>query len=401
MEQRIDPYNMNQESDHLIDEYLLNDIRDDNNSLDMYIEHLPPSEDISNLAIGSEYVDVELCDSTQAAQQVDEVKHNINSVSPTGKLPCMDNYPGPYDFEILLEETTSHKRSWVYSHKLNKVFIDMEKMLLIQFRLSTVVSGMRVRAMPVYTTSDYINQPVNRCPLHAVTLDPQHLAHEDGNCFCVQYQWVGHVLQTVHSNVQYEYDVQSGRHSVVVPLETPQAGSDTCIIPYQFTCKTSCLRGMQRRPINVIFTLETPQGEVVGRRSLSVKICSCPKRDKEREEHDMMSQKSLTVATRSNGKRKMAAESKSTSKKMRIGNPQDLAHTSEVPSNRRGKSTKTSTKGKIEEMNALVERLHEEVAHHLKEIKHHTKEMESKLAQIQNINVQRQYKIDVAAQGIS
>lgn len=84
-------------------------------------------------------------------------------------------------------------------------------------------------------------------------------AHEDGNCFCIQYQWVGHVLQTADSNVQYEYNIHSGRHSVVVPLQTPQVGSDTCTIPYQFTCKTSCLRGMQRRPINVIFTLETPQ----------------------------------------------------------------------------------------------------------------------------------------------
>lgn len=53
----------------------------------------------------------------------------------------------------------------------------MDKILLIQFRLSTVVAGMRVRAMPVYTTTDYIDQPVNRCPLHAVTLDPQHLGY--------------------------------------------------------------------------------------------------------------------------------------------------------------------------------------------------------------------------------
>lgn len=62
---------------------------------------------------------------------------------------------------------------------------------------------------------------------------------------------------------------------------------------------------------------------------MSVKICSCPKRDKEREEHDMVSHKSLTVgSTRSGGKRKAASESKSGSKKMRIGNPQELAHTS-------------------------------------------------------------------------
>lgn len=44
-------------------------------------------------------------------------------------------------------------------------------------------------------------------------------------------------------------------------------------------------------------------------------------------------------------------------------------------------------------MRALIERLNDEIAQHLKEIKYHTKEMESKIAQIQTINMQLQYKL--------
>ena len=34
----------------------------------------------------------------------------------------------------------------------------------------------------------------------------------------------------------------------------------------------------------MIFTLETSQGVVVGRKAFDVRICSCPKRDKQQEE---------------------------------------------------------------------------------------------------------------------
>jgi P53 DNA-binding domain len=42
--------------------------------------------------------------------------------------------------------------------------------------------------------------------------------------------------------------------------------------------------GINRKPLKVIFTLETGPGNVVGRYSVDVRICSCPKRDKHQEE---------------------------------------------------------------------------------------------------------------------
>lgn len=86
-------------------------------------------------------------------------------------------------------------------------------------------------------------------------------AHSEDNkiCYCANFNWVRHVVQSSHASAEYDYDSTSDRHSVVVPLDSPQPGSETVVVAYQFTCKTSCPQGMQRRPISVIFTLETAQ----------------------------------------------------------------------------------------------------------------------------------------------
>lgn len=53
-----------------------------------------------------------------------------------------------------------------YSHKLRKVFIDINKSLLVQFKVQEFTSGLRVRALPVYSMADFVSTPVQRCALH-------------------------------------------------------------------------------------------------------------------------------------------------------------------------------------------------------------------------------------------
>lgn len=293
-----------QESDIMTNsdiEYLMDDLGTAHN-LNIYYEH-PEVPAPTNT-----------CDSTHE----DTKMFPTNPSSPTGRLPCVDDYPGPHNFELLLDGTTAHKKSWIYSYTLNKVFIDVDKILLVQFHLNEPTPGLRVRALLVYTMADYLNQPVNRCTIHSLSVDPERQAHSvDKKCFCAQHGWVGHVLQTDSDNAEYYYNPESERHSVVVTLEQLQAGTHTFVVPYKFMCKTSCNRGIQRRPMDVIFTLETPLGEVIGRQTFSVKICSCPKRDKEREEKDaewVQMERGVSVTPRT-GKRNMTRHE--TSKKLK------------------------------------------------------------------------------------
>jgi len=67
---------------------------------------------------------------------------------------------------------------------------------------------------------------------------------------------IDYVLHTDHSKALYEIDSTSGRHSVRVSLDRPQAGAEWVTVPYKFMCKSSCDGGMNRRLTEVIFTLE-------------------------------------------------------------------------------------------------------------------------------------------------
>lgn len=51
-----------------------------------------------------------------------------------------------------------------------------------------------------------------------------------------------------------------------------------------FTCQNSCSGGINRKSTSLIFSLENANGVMFGRRILHFKVCSCPKRDKDKEE---------------------------------------------------------------------------------------------------------------------
>ena len=62
-------------------------------------------------------------------------------------------------------------------------------------------------------------------------------------------------------------------------------------------CLGSDVGGINRRPLKVIFTLETSQEVVVGRKVFDVRICSCPKRDKHQEEERIFTQATMVVTS--------------------------------------------------------------------------------------------------------
>ncbi|XP_063229511.1 tumor protein 63-like isoform X3 [Bacillus rossius redtenbacheri] len=196
---------------------------------------------------------------------------STSTFSPTCRHPCVKKWFGQYDFNVCLC-TTNQKMGCTFSPLLNKLFTVMNYPIGIQFKCSWARPDLYVRAVPVFLND--VAEPVVRCLHH---MRPS----EETN---TGFPHVDHVIRCEHDTCSYERDESSGRLSVVAPLGSPPPGSDVVSFLYRFMCKTSCQGSMNRRPIQVVFTLETPDKEVVGRDTLLVRVCSCPVRDMRKEE---------------------------------------------------------------------------------------------------------------------
>ncbi|XP_021937453.1 cellular tumor antigen p53 isoform X2 [Zootermopsis nevadensis] len=214
--------------------------------------------------------------------------------SPTCAMLTTDEYAGPFGFEIQIDGGSSGKQ-WMFSYDLNKLFINIDTAIHLGFKCEPFQSGLFVRAVPVYCETDAFQEPIVRCLFHRAESNP----HNKGFSADI----FDHVLRIIHSDAMYDYDESSERRSVRVPLGHPQAGTDWVTVEFKFMCKNSCISGMNRRPTDVIFTLEDSNLAVLGRRKMKVRICSCPKRDKTKEEEDMKSKHGNTVPQ---GKRAVA-----------------------------------------------------------------------------------------------
>ncbi|RZC32703.1 P53 domain containing protein [Asbolus verrucosus] len=211
---------------------------------------------------------------------------------------CNEEYPGPLNFEVYIIPN-EQKTPWEYSPKLNKIFIGINLKFPVAFSVKTRPNNMKlyVRATPVFSQAQFFQELVHRCIGHQHPQDPTNkglLPHI--------FQ---HIMRCSNEEARYFGDKnEKARLNIVLPLSSPQAGTEIVREFYQFVCKNSCPLGMNRRPIEIIFTLEDQNGQVLGRRIVAVRVCSCPKRDREKEERD--AEKSEKASSPQGKKRKLA-----------------------------------------------------------------------------------------------
>ncbi|XP_044262758.1 cellular tumor antigen p53-like isoform X2 [Tribolium madens] len=191
---------------------------------------------------------------------------------------CNTEYPGPLNFEVFVDPNVL-KNPWEYSPILNKIYIDMKHKFPINFSVKKTDAERKlfVRVMPMFEEDRYVQELVHRCICHEQLTDPTNHG--------VSELVAQHIIRCDNQKAQYFGDKNAGKRlSIVIPLGAPQVGTDSVKEFFHFVCKNSCVGGMNRRPIQVIFMLENECGSVLGRRVLCVRICSCPKRDREKEE---------------------------------------------------------------------------------------------------------------------
>nr|XP_018911508.1 PREDICTED: cellular tumor antigen p53-like [Bemisia tabaci] len=211
---------------------------------------------------------------------------------PTSVEPAVSEYNSSLKFEMLAGTKAQEQngQKWVCSISLSKIFVEINHTVSPQFSWQpTSATNMPcmlfIRATPIYTSPDFTKVPVKRCPTHSVPNHPLNSGLDE--------EMIEHVLRCPRDDAIYEKDPVSGRCSVKIPIQVNDpdfynmvAGQGETQIDYKFVCQTSCAKGMERRAIHVIFTLENGQGDVYGRRTWGFKICACIKRDMRREELD-------------------------------------------------------------------------------------------------------------------
>ncbi|XP_047537918.1 cellular tumor antigen p53 isoform X2 [Vanessa atalanta] len=169
--------------------------------------------------------------------------------------PARTVFNGIHNFVVEIDGSNTQKQKYLYSHRLNRIYVNMECNFSVNFKWDTN-EAMYVRATTVFSEPAQAQKRVERCIQHSHDSYNQPLRPEP--------HVVKNVLRSARADSWY---------SVLVAFAAPAAHA------FQFVCKNSCSTGINRRPIDVIFTLEDVSGAVLGRHVVGARVCSCPRRD--------------------------------------------------------------------------------------------------------------------------
>lgn len=225
-------------------------------------------------------------------EQLDPETLMKDGVPPSAStVPETKDYPGEYNLTLRFQKSgTAKSVTSTYSEGLNKLYCQVAKTSPVEILVNKEPPhGSVLRATAVYKKTEHVAEVVRRCPHHQNEDSVEHRTH---------------LIRVEGSQLaRYFEDPYTKRHSVTVPYELPQLGSERTTILLSFMCNSSCMGGMNRRPIRTILTLETPEGVVLGRRSFEVRVCACPGRDRKTEEENCTKSRNGTKETK---KRKSA-----------------------------------------------------------------------------------------------
>ncbi|XP_053617166.1 tumor protein 63 [Plodia interpunctella] len=219
-----------------------------------------------------------LCNNSQCS---DSDLNNITpSIAPimfprmkTGP-PTRSSYKGPYEFGVMINGAHTHKKKFLWSTKLQRMYVDAECDFPLIFSWSAgAPQPAFVRAVVVFRDEDQSQHRVETCVNHKSILMTKNLPD------CQLRNVLHSSREPGAADVQYSGGADEW-YSTVVRFDNGLSTTHA----YRFICKNSCTGGINRRAISIIFTLENLSGTVLGREKMSVRVCACPRRDMRAEE---------------------------------------------------------------------------------------------------------------------
>lgn len=184
-----------------------------------------------------------------------------------------------YEFDVVVPPDN---KEWYYNPDTSKLFIKMNSTFTINasYKPTSRDQILFLRAMILFSSPSEMHIPVKRCANHRLSNSEEAQAHN--------------VIKSNHPKAFY-YGTENGkifseRLSVVIPIDFTKYDENGMIsesFSYEFGCQNSCSSGMNRRATAIVFTLEDNNYNLLGKRCVSFKVCSCPKRDKDREMQEL------------------------------------------------------------------------------------------------------------------
>ena len=219
--------------------------------------------------------------------QVNKILPTHNSIlsdQNIGKNKIKDNIFCKFSkhHELVFDFTNFHEKSakstkFSYSTKLNKMFVQMNEICPFQLLFKNCPPpDSCIKIIPYFKNAKNSLEVVKPCLLH-------------------QKSSSGNITSFVQAPNQNATNVltSDGRQVVCIPLNDSNMKFVTVLL--KFTCLSSCKSGINKRPVALVFFLETSNRKLLGHCSVDICICTRPDRDCENHEKklEMKSTKKL------------------------------------------------------------------------------------------------------------
>uniref|UniRef100_A0A2M3ZAK7 p53 DNA-binding domain-containing protein n=1 Tax=Anopheles braziliensis TaxID=58242 RepID=A0A2M3ZAK7_9DIPT len=205
----------------------------------------------------------------------------VDAIKPFSSIQSVsiERFSGANDFNISFIECASPTQASsnsFYSTKLNKLFVKKQHAFSVNVSYkSAPFEELQLRIMLICAAPQDLQRPISRCQ-NDISKDPGAANDPQRD----------HILRCLNPSTTYvgTADGVAFRSRLATIIELAGTGEQVVVpVSMQFLCQNSCPT-IERRATALVFTLERPDGSICGRQMLPVKICSCPKRDKEKEE---------------------------------------------------------------------------------------------------------------------